>query len=150
MQPITNLTLSEARYNGKNVSLSYAADFDDLDKDMAMRVQSFLEILCLNIVSRGTSNAASQISLTGQRRERHLAFTVSWQGRDIAANIESQPHFRQAVKSLKKQGGLIKFHEPALSELGSAAQSLEVCFVRRGSVTHINPEASQVQIGSAS
>ena len=147
MRPVTNLTLSEARYNGKNVSLSYAADFDDLEADIADYIQNFLEILCLNIVSNGTAENASQISLTGQRQEQNMKFTVMWHGRNIAQSAQTQSHFRRAIKALSLEGGSIKFHEPALSARGNASQSLEIYFPQKlAAVNQITSLKSQMKL----
>ncbi|PHR92377.1 MAG: hypothetical protein COA69_08340 [Robiginitomaculum sp.] len=135
MRPITNLILSEARYSSKSVSISYAADFDELALELADHVQAFLEILCLNIVINGIGDTASQISLTGQERDRRYRFYVNWSGYDMAVTAEKNSYFRGAIIDLQAIGGSIKFRSLALktematqTEDKNTLQALEISF----------------------
>jgi hypothetical protein len=137
MRPITNLILSEARHTGKNISVSYAADFDDLERDTATGMQNFLEIICLNIVSQGISDDQStparttQMSITGQTRDNHYQFTLSWIGTSLPTSAAATSHTGAAYNDLKAIGGSFETRTGALSSEGHAHQSLLVKYPKR-------------------
>lgn len=97
MRRITNRTLGEARAQAKNVSISYAADFEAVDVSISSDLQNFLQAICLEIVRKGLvvngDLAASisrswQISITGetQRGEiqgQDLSISLSWPGQKL-------------------------------------------------------------------
>ena len=138
MGPVTNLVLNEARHNGKQVSISYATDFDELGLSMANRVQEFLENLCLHIVANGVPrNQSTQISLTGQGAESKYVFSVNWRGYDLGESSGEDEHFKYGLEKLRSEGGNIEFKKLALEttapqQVGRASlmQGLEVIFPR--------------------
>lgn len=135
MRLVTNLILSEARHNQKTISVSYAADFEEIGADIAGHIQNFLEILCLSIVANGISKTTTQISLTGQERERQYRFSVNWTGKDISKQAKTHHFFKQSIAGLRAIGGDIQFRDMALkTELALQTksdeylQNLEVSF----------------------
>ena len=138
MGPVTNLVLNEARHNGKQVSISYATDFDELGLSMANRVQEFLETLCLHIVANGVPRKQStQISLTGQGTESKYVFSVNWRGYDLGESSCEDERFKNSLEKLCSEDGDIEFQKLALEttapqQAGRASlmQSLEVSFPR--------------------
>lgn len=138
MGPVTNLVLNEARHNGKQVSISYATDFEELGLSMANRVQEFLENLFLHIVANGVPRKQStQISLTGQGTESKYVFSVNWRGYDLGESSCEDEHFKLGLEKLCSEGGNIEFQKLALEtpspqQAGRASlmQSLEVTFPR--------------------
>lgn len=92
MRRITNHTLGEARAQAKNVSISYAADFETLDTSIASSLEAFLQTTCLEIVRNGlvvngdlaaSINRTWQISLTGETRGQDLSIALNWQGQQL-------------------------------------------------------------------
>jgi len=92
MRRITNRTLGEARAQAKNVSISYAADFEAVDVSIASDLQNFLQAICLEIVRKGLvvngDLAASisrswQISITGETQGQELSISLSWPGQQL-------------------------------------------------------------------
>lgn len=146
MRPITNLVLSEARHSGKQVSISYAADFDELGLSMANRVQEFLEILCLNIVANGVpANQSTQISLTGQDKEKEHTFSVNWRGYDVEENTKKHAHLKRGVESLRREGGDIKFRKLAL-ETVSKEQEGPQAFTQHVDITFLRKRAPKNEL----
>jgi len=102
MRRITNHTLGEARALAKNVSISYAADFENVDTSIATSLQNFLQTACLEIVRSGlvvngdlaaSINRTWQISITGETRGQDLSITLSWLGEallDFGSTGESE------------------------------------------------------------
>ncbi len=139
MRPITNLALSEARHSAKKLSVSYAADFEELALSSANRIQEFLEILCLSIVANGVpANRSTQISLTGQEKDNKHVFNINWRGHSLEKNAAEDPHFKRAVASLRAEGGDIQFRKLAieapvtdLEAQEPVMQTLEVTFVHK-------------------
>ena len=92
MRRITNRTLGEARAQAKNVSISYAADFEAVDVSISSDLQNFLQATCLEIVRKGLvvngDLAASisrswQISITGETQGQELLISLSWPGQQL-------------------------------------------------------------------
>jgi hypothetical protein len=120
MRSVTSLTLSEARYSGKKISISYAADFDDLEGRAAKHLQAILEVLCLTIVTRGVSpayeNRPMQISLNGSAHTDEIMCDVSWPGQELDTDPQTQTHFNQAVGRLNALGGGLTFKAPKMTD----------------------------------
>lgn len=134
MRPITNLILSEARHCGKNVSVSYAADFENVGHAVAEDLQNFLEIMCLNIVANGIPKPegeqmrSAQISLTGQDKGEKLHLTLGWLGMPLLAEVLAHTHTSQVLEQLKKRGGGWDAKSSALTTSGHAQHSLQIQF----------------------
>jgi len=92
MRRITNRTLGEARAQAKNISISYAADFETVDTSISVDLQNFLQATCLEIVRGGlivngdlaaSLNRTWQISITGVTRGQELSLALSWPGQQL-------------------------------------------------------------------
>lgn len=92
MRRITNRTLGEARAQAKNISISYAADFETVDTSISADLQGFLQATCLEIVRCGlvvngdlaaSINRTWQISITGETRGQELSISLSWLGEQL-------------------------------------------------------------------
>ena len=129
MRPISNLILSEARNCEKQVSISYASNFEELELRTADYIQECLETLCLNIVLAGIGNANTQISVTGRRTERTYVFTVNWMGYSVEESVKTNTHFKNMHNDLTGQGGEINFGPANTAHL--VRQSLDIKFSRR-------------------
>lgn len=123
IQPVSNLVLSEARHCGKIVTVSYAADFDALEFDLAKTLQDALEASCLTILRHGipgpsptSVGATPQISLTGQMRAGQLLFSISWMGAEIKLTGDDQLEFRTQLLKLKQMGGTFSINNLSLSD----------------------------------
>lgn len=92
IRPVTNRTLGEARALAKNVSFSYAADFETVDTSISENLQNLLQAVCLEIVRSGlvingdlaaSINRTWQISITGETRGQNLSISLSWPGEKL-------------------------------------------------------------------
>ena len=92
MRRITNRTLGEARAQAKNISISYAADFETVDTSISVDLQNFLQATCLEIVRGGlvvngdlaaSLNRTWQISITGETRGQELSLALNWPGQQL-------------------------------------------------------------------
>lgn len=103
MRQITNQTLREARAKAKNVSMSYAADFETIDASIAPDIQILLQTACTEIVRSGLVVSGDlvssltrnwQISITGETRGANLALILNWHGHKLAAypGARQMPH----------------------------------------------------------
>ncbi len=114
MGRITNRVLSEARLNAKAISLSYASDFERLDKAVAKEVQLVLEQICFAIIRAGLvdetlthkhARRVWQISVTGRAiatgQTQHNLISVSWPGYAVS-------DFQAALSDFQTLGGDIK------------------------------------------
>lgn len=122
MRQVTNHTLGSARAQAKNVSISYAADFENLDPSIASHMQTVLKQACLDIVRTGlvvtgdlvsSINRSWQISITGETRGQDLVMTLSWRGQAL-------PGLREKGRdALQRLGGKINMqpkHQTAPSD----------------------------------
>jgi len=111
MRQITNRTLGQARAIGKDISISYASEFDVIEKKTALVLQAFLENACLQILKTGLPNNLSgqkrtwQISLTGSRKAQKLAIALTWPGYALGQALSQTPSNYQSFQAL---GGTIK------------------------------------------
>lgn len=121
MRQVTNYTLGEARAKGKNISISYAADFETIDADITPDIQKILQTLCVDIVRNGlvidgdlTASMAQnwQISLTGNVARRtsgqDLTFTLNWRGQTLSglSTRVQQPGVQITQNTEQKNSGL--------------------------------------------
>jgi len=92
MRRITNRTLGAARAQAKNISISYAADFETVDSSISPHLEGFLQSTCLEIVHNGlvvngdlaaSLNRTWQISITGETRGADLSISLNWQGQQL-------------------------------------------------------------------
>ncbi len=92
MRRITNYTLREARALAKNISISYAADFEKIDTSISSNLEKYLQSICLEIIRNGlvingdlaaSINRTWQISLSGETQGDKLHITLSWQGQQL-------------------------------------------------------------------
>ena len=136
IQPISNLVLSEARHNGKTVTVSYAADFVDIPFEAGEMLQDVLESACLHIVANGitpltspqtlSSNTTPQISMTGQLKNGFVLFSISWIGREINKHTSEQSKFSDDMSELEQAGGSHSFDKPAVSENSKSRHTLYI------------------------
>ena len=98
MRQVTNQTLSTARAQSKDVSISYASDFETIAQTTAAPLKFLLENTCLEIVKNSlpettnTQKRTWQISLTGHKKNKNLEISLTWPGMPLSA---------QAVQTLK-------------------------------------------------
>ena len=92
MQELSNQILAVARMSGKNISVSYGADFEGVARATAKRLKEALEIICNEIVREGLiingDLAASmqrtwQISITGKSQALAHLFIIDWNGQPL-------------------------------------------------------------------
>ncbi|MCF6274800.1 MAG: hypothetical protein L3J05_03455, partial [Robiginitomaculum sp.] len=111
MRQITNRALGEARARAKIISISYAADFDNIDASILPGVRTYLQEVCLEIVKNGlvvggdlaaSLNRAWQISITGETQGQNLTFSISWPGQEIP-EIAKIVQLNKEIKSLGGQ-----------------------------------------------
>ncbi|MEE9273568.1 MAG: hypothetical protein V3U57_09935 [Robiginitomaculum sp.] len=130
MRPITNLVLSAARQNGKNVSISYGANFDDLEENLATRVRRFVQLVCLNIVARSIGDSAAQINLTAQMGDKNIRFNISWHGQVIRfVQQNGNSHFEKAITALEARGGAFILRQGKISQgMDATIQFADISF----------------------
>ena len=143
IQPISNLVLSEARHNGKNVTVSYAADFADISFETGETLQDLLESACLNIVANGIepaaptqANAAAttpQISITGQSKNGFVLFSISWIGKALNSARGAHAGFDAELLKLEQAGGSYSFNKLSLTE---NLKSRHTLYLKAPMVTH--------------
>jgi len=159
MRRITNHTLGEARALAKNVSISYAADFESVDTSIAASLQNFLQAACLEIVRCGlvvngdlaaSINRTWQISITGETRGQNLSISLSWLGEALLGfgSTDESEKLRQSLNgklTAKSEQNKIK-HTPTPNR-----HVLElICPARKSKRTeHSHIDISQSQIREA-
>ena len=130
MHPLNNLVLSEARHSGKKVSISYATDFEKIEKKQGEDLTNLLEVICLNIVANGvvtsSENVSVQISITGQRQSEQTSFIITWRGQPLSQAAIERPHYRTAIMDLEKRGGKVIYKSGALEDKGTGVETLIV------------------------
>jgi len=108
MRRITNNVLGEARAQAKNVSISYAADFDTIDTNISSKLEDFLQEACTEIVRSGlvingdlaaSLNRNWQISITGETQGANLSISLNWQGQQLL-NFGASGKVKQVLQNL--------------------------------------------------
>ena len=157
MRRITNHTLGEARALAKNVSISYAADFETVDTSVAPELQTFLQTACLEIVRCGlvvngdlaaSVNRTWQISITGETRTgetqgQNLLISLNWRGEQLLG-FGSTGKSKQLLQSLN--GRLTAHSEQTTVDDKLNMHTLEfICPVKKSELSHIDIQQLQVR-----
>lgn len=128
MRPVTNLCLSEARLDGKNVSVSYVSDFETLGRQTSRDLQHLLELVFLHITAKSIGSAGAQISLTAQKAGEDININLAWSGAPLVQNMECHARLAFALTGLKKRGGALNIRRAELSDTQNPVQALEIIF----------------------
>jgi len=128
MRPVTNLCLSEARLDGKNVSVSYVSDFEMLGRQTSRDLQHLLEQVFLHITANSIGSEGAQISLTAQKSGDVIDLALAWSGTQLSQDMEKKTQFAFAVSGLKRRGGTIKLSHAELTDTPNQLQTLQMTF----------------------